>query len=180
MKPLLAVLLAAVAASAAWTELDLSVRADPDGFSSIKEEHLALDLTGTQTTARRWSFRGKAGGQNYELTATPVRRMDADELVQGWRFTAENLDGVLEPTSRWRADYRLTGSGPSVTFQSESSSNDAEFLVRSPEFQLRTRTAAGRSQLTGGGQDVDAKRAALLGASLILLKLDPPRRTARR
>lgn len=158
-------------------QVELWVRADPDGFSSVKDEALGVDLTAMRHSPGSWTFTGRAGGP-FSLDVRREQVMDADESVSRWRLTDGAAAWTLERVSRNRADYRLRPAegGPSVLFAAETGSEGPEFRVEADGLALRTRAQGSRTRVGGNAAALGPRPAALLGAALVLLRLDPPLR----
>lgn len=171
------ILAAAVSASPA-SDVELWVRAEPDGFSSIRSEPLGVEVTAQSRSHNLWVFTGRAGDR-VAFEARRERAVESGDSVSRWRFTGLGADWTLEQISRLRTDYRLKPSdgGPSLLFSSETSGEGPDFRIEGTGIELRTRTSGRRTAVSGTAAALGPGRAALIGASLVLLRLDPPRRT---
>ena len=166
-----------LAAAAAAAPVELWVRADPDGFSSVTAEALGVDLTAVSRSRSVWAFTGRAGVPvSFEARREHVT--DAGESVSRWRFTGAGFAWTLERVSRLRNDYRLRppDGGPSVLFAAETASEGPAFRIEAPGLDLLTRNSGPRTRASGTALGLGPARAAALGAALVLLRLDPPRR----
>lgn len=170
-------LFAAAAAAAPPASVELWVRADPDGFSSVKAEALGVDLTAVSRSPNAWAFTGRAGAP-VSFAVRRERVTEADESVSRWRFEGAGFQWTLERVSRLRSDYRLRppDGGPSVLFATETASEGPAFRIEADGLDLRTRDSGPRTRVSGTALGLGPSRAAALGAALILLRLDPPRR----
>ncbi len=174
---MLAFILAAAVSAAPMSQVELWVRAEPDGFSSVRCEALGVDLTARARSPGLWSFSGKAGAP----AAFEARREHASEsgdVIPRWRFAGLGSEWTLEQASRLRADYRLkpADGGPSLLFAAETSGDGPDFRIEGTGVELRTRSSGRRTAASGTAAALGPGRAALIGASLVLLRLSPPRR----
>lgn len=171
--------------------VELAVRVEPGGFSKVEDRRLGIDLDALDGPGGVLRFRGEAGGRRVEWSAKKKIRFENGERVESYALSGDGLDAALEPASAGRSEFRLEGtlSGPpgrplplAVRFLPETGGEATEFLIRAAGFGLRTRSRAGRSIISGdfAPDSFDATRLAAVGASLALIRLDPPTRRERR
>lgn len=175
---MLGLILAAAVSASPTSGVELWVRAEPDGFSSIRSETLGVDVTALNRSRSVWAFTGRAGGPvSFEARRGHVT--ESGDAVSRWRFAGLGSEWTLEQVSRLRTDYRLkpADGGPSLLFSSETSGEGPDFRIEGTGVDLRTRTSGRRTAVSGKAAALGPGRAALIGASLILLRLDPPRST---
>lgn len=177
MKALLLAALALAARATSVPPVDIWVRAEPDAFSSVRSEALGVDLTAVARNRSVWAFTGVAG-RAASFEARREHAMEADETVTRWRLTGLETAWTLERVSRLRDSFRLRpdDGGPSIRFDGETGSEAREYAVTGGGLGMTTRTSGLRTRLSGPAPGLGPTRAAVLGAALVLLRLDPPRR----
>lgn len=175
---MLGLILAAAVGASPTSSVELWVRAEPDGFSSVRSEGSGVDVTALSRSRGVWAFTGRAGAP-VSFEARRERDTQSGDVVSRWRFTGLGAEWTLEQASRLRTDYRLkpADGGPALQFVSETSGEGPDFRIEGSGVDLRTRTSGRRTAVNGTAAALGPGRTALIGASLILLRLDPPRRT---
>ena len=153
--------------------VELSVRAERDGFLSVRARE--LELSGAHSSPRRIRLRGTAGGEPVEFEPRLERRDDADARVERWN--AGTL--ALEPASRPNS-FRVAGPGFSARLDAVTASDGPHYELEGGGLSLRSSGRAPNILWSGTAAPVwTARRLAELSALLTALQLEPPRRVRR-
>lgn len=189
MKLLLGLTLAG-AAAASWLGLperpalaapklrnvELFVRPEPGGLSTVDEHEHGVALDVLDWRPRGFRIFGTAAGRALMATASMSVKVEYDETVEFYSIDGSNVAAFLEPMRHGAFELKGYVDGLPVLAVLRPAGSGPELTVRDRGLALQSRDVGNRVRLAGTFDAAlyDARRLALVGAALAIVRLDAP------
>lgn len=160
-------------------KIELVLRADRDGFSSVVDKNLALNVSVLPVPGRKFRVWGQAGPQWTDAMMSRTRRIDAGESVQGYSLEGMGFSVSLEPTRSLSGQYLVKGlSAKPIQLQVNSWEGAVRMFAYGSGLELRGFDSGRQVKVWGRYQtsSFDEARLAFLGALIVAVELEAPLR----